>query len=347
MDRQLKDLSDSDNQVLKYTWDYFKSSGEWPSEKLFRKRLKDLLGKDVLDSSINNLADLYLIKADNGSQSRQFQLSFEGLYAAEGELSDFMKITCIYLDYVKEVYNKDPNIGTIRSSDLEHLLSRDKLSKLMVYIYMGHLWGRSISGLSHSWKNPNEVWEVGVLDSIEELDEAESSKSFLERKMLKNIELAIRKKTQWQSPGSYDYSIRPNVLGISDFVSQNRIFQIANLKGSFDFRKLCRLLEELNSNFNVGNHYSCAFILRAIIDHVPPAFGYLTFTEVVNNHSTKSFKESILRLNESLRKITDSFLHTKIRKSETLPEQQQIRFEAELDSLLAELVRTCSSTNLN
>jgi hypothetical protein len=77
------------------------------------------------------------------------------------------------------------------------------------------------------------------------------------------------------------------------------------------------------------------------LDHVPPIFGCKSFAEVSNNYSGgKSFKESMKRLEDSSRKIADSYLHTQIRKSESLPNPTQVDFSNDLDVLLAEIART-------
>jgi hypothetical protein len=81
-------------------------------------------------------------------------------------------------------------------------------------------------------------------------------------------------------------------------------------------------------------------LVRAIIDHVPPMLGHDTFKEVANNYNgTKSFGDSVKHLDESMRKISDSILHTKIRKKEILPTFVQVDFSADLDVLLGEIVR--------
>lgn len=128
---------------------------------------------------------------------------------------------------------------------------------------------------------------------------------------------------------------------ILDFVHESRIEDLSKVTGKFDFSKLCRLLSELNSSYRSKNIYACGMILRAIIDHVPPVFSYGTFHEVANSYAGggKSFKEAMLSLSGSMRKISDGFLHTHIRSKESLPEEQQIRFHAELDLLLAEIIR--------
>ncbi|MCX4827099.1 hypothetical protein OG883_46535 [Streptomyces sp. NBC_01142] len=47
--------------------------------------------------------------------------------------------------------------------------------------------------------------------------------------------------------------------------------------------KLLALVDELNVNHANRHPYACQMLLRAILDHVPPAFGHQTFAQVVAN----------------------------------------------------------------
>ena len=81
-------------------------------------------------------------------------------------------------------------------------------------------------------------------------------------------------------------------------------------------------------------------VARAISDHIPPIFSFKTFAEVANNYpGATSFRKSMANLNNSLRNIADAHLHVQIRQSEVLPTLQQVDFKADLDALLAEIVR--------
>jgi len=53
----------------------------------------------------------------------------------------------------------------------------------------------------------------------------------------------------------------------------------------------------------------------------------------------RSFKDSMIRLQESARTIADQDLHTPIRAREVIPAFPQVDFRPELDLLLAEVVR--------
>lgn len=125
------------------------------------------------------------------------------------------------------------------------------------------------------------------------------------------------------------------------YINNERIEQLSKIQNKkFDYSKLIKISEEINICYNLNCYYSVGNLLRSLIDHVPPVFGYTTFSEVANNYAgTKSFKEAMQQLDRSLRKISDSFLHVKIRTRESLPNSNQVEFIASIDLLLSEIVR--------
>lgn len=126
-----------------------------------------------------------------------------------------------------------------------------------------------------------------------------------------------------------------------NFVDSKRIKELKKIKNNqFDLQRLIKMIEELNDAFSSNNCISVILLTRAIIDHVPPIFGCNNFSEVANNYKgAKSFKEAMLYLNSSSRKIADAYLHIKIRRKETLPNKTQVNFSNDLDVLLAEITR--------
>lgn len=131
------------------------------------------------------------------------------------------------------------------------------------------------------------------------------------------------------------------LVAAAPYVSEARIGQLAALADpEFDLARLITLLHELNAASRSLSLFSVAFLVRAVIDHVPPLFGLQNFSEVANNYAgTKSFKKNMANLNEALRNIADSYLHGHIRSKEELPQTQQVDFKAQLDQLLGEIVR--------
>jgi hypothetical protein len=66
--------------------------------------------------------------------------------------------------------------------------------------------------------------------------------------------------------------------GESSFIADSRIDELRKLPSpDFDFQKLIRLCEELNSSYDNGNLYATAMLTRGVLDHVPPVFGHTTF----------------------------------------------------------------------
>jgi hypothetical protein len=134
----------------------------------------------------------------------------------------------------------------------------------------------------------------------------------------------------------------PAKPGYMALISESRLAELRALKSpDFDFRKLIRLCEELNTAFQEECYLNTAMGTRALLDHVPAVFGFKTFSEVANNYASggKSFKETMLHLENAARKVADAHLHMPIRGSETLPTAQQVNCGQQLDVLLSEIVR--------
>lgn len=132
-----------------------------------------------------------------------------------------------------------------------------------------------------------------------------------------------------------------NKIGSLEYVNSTRILELKEIKSTeFDLTKLVKFCEELNSNYQNKNYLSVVMLVRAIIDHVPPIFHVSKFSEIANNYSgTKSFKDSMQSLSNSLRKIADNYLHTQIRKNEVLPNSTQVDYSNDVDLLLSEIIR--------
>ncbi|MEO7104731.1 MAG: hypothetical protein ABIZ09_00010 [Rhodoferax sp.] len=124
------------------------------------------------------------------------------------------------------------------------------------------------------------------------------------------------------------------------YVAPSRVLELQSINvGSWDTKRLVRMLEELNAAHANDLHTATAMLVRAIADHVPPIFGVQSFAEVANNVSGKSISGSLKNLQNSLRNIADGQLHAPIRKCEVLPSESQVDFHQDLDVLLQEILR--------
>lgn len=126
-----------------------------------------------------------------------------------------------------------------------------------------------------------------------------------------------------------------------EYIHPDRMKDLREVTTSqFDLSKLLCICKELNDSYRANSVLSVILLTRALIDHVPPVFGFKTFNEVANNYNgTKSFKDSMNILNSSSRKIADQHLHTPIRISESVPTMNQVDFSQNIDVLLAEVYR--------
>ncbi len=125
------------------------------------------------------------------------------------------------------------------------------------------------------------------------------------------------------------------------FVDPEQIDKLRKFESSdFDLKKLVRLCEELNGCYTNEWYFATAFLQRAIIDHVPPIFGYDNFSEVVSNYSWgKSFKAQMEHLQKFARTTADNAVHGMIRNREVLLSQTQIDFKTPISTLLNEILR--------
>ncbi|MDO8355412.1 MAG: hypothetical protein Q7U76_03360 [Nitrospirota bacterium] len=127
----------------------------------------------------------------------------------------------------------------------------------------------------------------------------------------------------------------------SSYVAPERLTELKSATSlEFDLTRLVRLCEELNVAYTNNCMMTIAMLVRAIVDHVPPIFKQLTFTQVVNNYAgSKAFKGSMQQLDGSLRNIANAHLHTHVRSHEVLPTFTQVDFRSDLDVLLSEVIR--------
>ncbi|MEU9163649.1 hypothetical protein AB0D29_25710 [Streptomyces sp. NPDC048424] len=81
---------------------------------------------------------------------------------------------------------------------------------------------------------------------------------------------------------------------------------------SFRVDKLLALVRELNANHADEHPYACQMLLRAILDHVPPAFGQSKFQAVVANVSWGTTDKAYVKRLAEFRNPADDVLHRQI-----------------------------------
>jgi len=129
-----------------------------------------------------------------------------------------------------------------------------------------------------------------------------------------------------------------------DFVEPALIDRISSMNPlQFNVSKLASFAQELNENYQRGNYLSCALLIRAIINHVPPIFGQGTFSQVVA-HSSRSVKAILRNLEEGARDIGDLHSHEIVDKFSGPPTKNQVDpYKPNIDILFREIERNLSS----
>jgi len=126
--------------------------------------------------------------------------------------------------------------------------------------------------------------------------------------------------------------------GVTTYIDKNTLLRLSRIESNdFDLSKLIALCNELNDSYSLKNYHSCAMLLRAIVDHIPPIFGKANFADVCSQHGSRSFKSIMKPLNNTAKKIGDDYLHTQVSKKVLAVTKTQISFQPNLDVLLNEI----------
>ena len=128
------------------------------------------------------------------------------------------------------------------------------------------------------------------------------------------------------------------------YVDPARLAEIEALASTkWDFSRLAQLCRELNAAYSDGHYITTAALVRIVMDHVPPLFGFTSFDQIAANYGGpkdhKSFKRSMTHLQQSIRNISDAQIHSHIRPTDALPNATQVDVKGDLDVLLAEVIR--------
>jgi hypothetical protein len=162
---------------------------------------------------------------------------------------------------------------------------------------------------------------------IESIYDVYYSKAHLDA-IASDIASEIESITEVPEPGSPRHLISPDLIKALREATPN----------SFDASRLAEYCREINSGFSHGNLISCLLLMRAVLNHVPPAFGHTDFSQVVAN-AGRSLKDNFEHLDESLRKIGDLYTHQHMRKKEHLPTPGQVeKFGPQFELLLQEVL---------
>lgn len=192
-------------------------------------------------------------------------------------------------------------------------------------------------------------WLAEVAGILKGLDESDFNKfNGLRQHIYPSIFLPARKHASEQIEGfvrqkvaeykNYDFSPVKN-LSVSQYIHQEIIEGFVSKSDVFNYQKLVKVLNELNTNYAVGYVYSASMLIRSILDHIPPLFGYSDFKEVVNNYSWGETDLKYMKKLLDFKNEADDVLHRQISHNSDLITLEDLPTSVRINRLLQECLQ--------
>ncbi|MFC8863919.1 hypothetical protein [[Kitasatospora] papulosa] len=129
------------------------------------------------------------------------------------------------------------------------------------------------------------------------------------------------------------------------YVNDELIDLLESVNTSFSLDKLCALARELNANVAAGHPFACQMLLRAILDHIPPAFEQKTFDSVVANASWSRTDKNYVKKLRDVRTSADDALHRMISHAQSHLNMDDMPPRGAINALLQVLLDRLSAAN--
>jgi hypothetical protein len=126
---------------------------------------------------------------------------------------------------------------------------------------------------------------------------------------------------------------------LNSFIDDSRIegLKRTSIEG-FDLFRLIKLCEEVNSSYLNGNYFAVGMLCRALKDHIPPIFGYKNVNEILQDGSIPKSDRDSLKILQDNKHIQDGFLHSHIKKKETLATASSVEYRPQIDVLIRMII---------
>ena len=305
-------------------------------EEIFKLNSPRINKKDIKVRLRNSLPKEFNPDNIDGRYLKNDRLTLLGIWYVDHNNEIIPKVASV-IKAIQTIICKDSAINLFESKTISKMvnLEEEEVKRIFHIILDFDL-------LSSSRTNPGELNPCEV--SFSE-NHSGFNKVVYFSDIYETMEEYFNEKTAWDQPLSTTKN-KKNIEIIDSrkldvYVALERIEELEQLKNdSFDLSRLIQLCKELNYATEDKSYLAIAMITRTIINHIPPIFNCKNFSEVANNYNGgKSFKQLMMRLNNSLKNIADSHLHKQISEVETLPNFQQVNFSPEIDVLISEIIK--------
>lgn len=322
------ELTESEITWLKEIWSFTLETGKIPEYKVIRIRILNELEQGFIPSKIDSSL----------AKNNATEITFLGVLQIAENIDQLLSDANNIISYIKNKLIEDPSACNFSTFTVGNDLVLDEKYVRIIFSLVrgyGSFWNSASSNTPEKQFGYNQF-------TVNDPHTIDFYLNFTDIwKVIQDYFITQRK---YADEAQTYKQIRNTTNDFSNFVDLERIEELEKLsQDRFDLSKLIRLCEELNSNHASKNYYSIALLTRAIIDHIPPVFGLKNFTELANNYKSenneRSFKKQMSHLNNSLRSVGDTSIHSQIRSSESTLNMTQVDFRSDLDVLLAEIVR--------
>lgn len=296
IDKALKLIPENQLKVLKAVWDHFLETKEWPMGKRFRKNQ----GRQIVEQTVANLSPIFIWHFKNRPSEDHYKLTSEGVWAVESFEGPNIKLLLLYLDYLRKRFDEDPDFEKVTAQELRETLNMDSEAARVLgeFLDMGNcrLWGRKATGICTA------DWEVGVIDDIEILYEANSPEDFLLSQWNENIERIIAY-TPEEAPEILD--IKQAKVETQQVLSQDNRLAPKELEILFDSANLHHEVIKNSRSLFISNHLSQAIFesLKTLESEIArisevDSFGYNLITHAFNQNDPKIKLNNINNITE-------------------------------------------------
>jgi hypothetical protein len=342
-------LSTPQKQILDATWNHYVKT----TQPLPIRSVQPLIGKRALREVLSGLNGSLITETQDGN-TRCLSLSLFGAFlTGHGNVLANLLVAC--LELAKELYTKNSDVAGFTSEQVRERLGVESTLLLVRLLRIGlpPRFPFYVSGMS----NDGSSWSVTIGDEVMDLYQSNDTVAYLDGLLSstyrENEPIFLEERQKQYAPNA---AALDQLLGTTTLPQPARpaavtpgyidLARLRDLTGAdrkqFDCTRLIVMCEELNECASRGNAHAVIMLTRAILDHVPPAFGFKSFAQLAANYGgdgEKSFKKAMERLDKHTKEVAHRLLHGHISKSEVAPTMSEVSYPGELNTLLSELYR--------
>lgn len=346
--RLRQSLTFDQRALLDAAWSFLvDSDGSFPI-----RSVPSVVGRQSLQQVLSGLSGGLIFETETQGD-RYLQLTLYGALLS-GHGITLAGLLVRLLDLARTRFEQDSLIKELKSDEIVEQLGLEPLEAKFLFLLLRlGLPPHTPVGIS-GWNADGSSWQVRVTDEIIDLFNSDGTTEFLDEKLsagYRSDDLCLiedrHKKLQLNGSLIAEFESRRSFAQRDDmksslYIAASRLEKLKAISGQrFDCTRLISLCEELNTCATYETPHAVILLIRTILNHVPPAFGFENFKQVAANYGGggESFKRAAERLENHSRRVADRLAHMPIRDKEVAPTMAEVAFAAEIETILSEFCR--------